>query len=113
MANGIDISQGKQSGSFTSVVFWVSAPPEFRKANSIPLLGIYGEIGSCLIQLQWQAPDGVWYDCNEPAFDVAAIGLYKLPVNSEVPLRVLYTAGGGSEVGIFVYDGQRKPNASI
>jgi hypothetical protein len=111
MANGIQIFQG-QTTDATSVAFWVSTPTSYRQPNSIPLLGIYGTIGNCTLQLQWKAPDGNWYDCNEPGLEPVAIGLYKLPVCGEVPLRLNYTAKGGSDISAFVYDGQWKPNTT-
>jgi len=111
MSNGIQIFQG-QTTDATSVAFWVSTPTSYRQPNSIPLLGIYGTPDTCSIELQWKAPDGNWYDSNEPIFLDPKVGLYKLPVCGEVPLRLNYTASANSNISAFVYDGQWKPNTT-
>ena len=111
MSNGIQIFQG-QVASAKSVAFWISTPTDYRHPNSIPLLGIYGTIDSCTVSLQWKAPDGFWKDANEPALRNLKEGLYKLPINGEVPLRLSYTQGGSSNISAFVYDGQWKPNTT-
>lgn len=111
MSNGIQIFQG-QSSSANSVAFWISKPTDYRQPNSVPLLGIYGTIGTCTVALQWKDPEGTWRDANEPTLASVKEGLYMLPVNGEVPLRLSYTAGGGSVISAFVYDGQWKPNTT-
>lgn len=111
MSNGIQIFQG-QEATANSVAFYISTPTSYRQPNSIPLLGIYGTLDTCYLDLEWKAPDGSWYSCNEDALLDPKVGLYKLPICGEVPLRLAYTASANSNISAFVYDGQWKPNTT-
>jgi hypothetical protein len=95
-----------QAISGNSLAFSIKRPIDYRSPNNQPLLGISGTMGTAQFTLQWFDPvNEVWLAANEPVLLPNKLGLYKLPVNSAVKLRLNYVAGGGSSITVVVFDG--------
>lgn len=62
-------------------------------------LAIYGTFGTCSLILKYQALDGNFYPTGDT---INSIGLYFLPLSSEIVLRLDYTAGGASNISAAV-----------
>ena len=73
-----------------------------RKPTDEPFLAIYGTIGTATFDLQYKAADGSWYSTGDV---INGLGLFDLPISSELELRLAYTAGGSSSISATVING--------
>lgn len=101
--NGVQILSA-QTTTANSTAFKISQKEFKKSSNDRPLLGIYGTYGTSTNILEYKAPDGNWYTVN--GISITGLGLYELPVNSEVELQLAHTAGGSSSLSAFVFNGE-------
>lgn len=105
---GVQLFSGKTTSLAAGATGNQSFTPNFggngTHPGDKPLLQIYGTYGTASCVLKYKAPDGNFYPVN--GVSISGVGLYELPVNSNVVLSLDYTAGGGSDISAFVIHGK-------
>jgi len=102
---GLQILTNGSAASGESLPFKISTGLFPPTGNDSPFLQIYGTLGSnTAFTLKAKAPDGIYYTTAEIA--VLGIGVWQLPYNRDLILKLTYTNSGGSpDINAYVYGG--------